>query len=47
MNFQWTTQFRLIGIDFDVANVPKLNYDKKLVEIKNIINCGLKDTLPQ
>ena len=40
MNFQWTTQFRLLGIDFDVdlANVPKLNYDKKLVKIKNIIN---------
>ena len=40
MNFQWTTQYRLLGIGFDVdlANVPKLNYDKKLVKIKNIIN---------
>ena len=40
MNFQWTTQFRFLGIVFYVAlaTVPKLNYDKKLVKIKNIIN---------
>lgn len=40
MNFHWTTQFKLLGIQFDVdlANIPKLNYDKKLVKIKEIIN---------
>ena len=39
MNFQWTTQFKVLGIYFDVdlSKVPKLNYDKKLVKIKNII----------
>lgn len=40
MNFHWTTQFKLLGIQFDVdqANILKLNYDKKLVKIKEIIN---------
>lgn len=40
MNFHWTTQFKLLGIQFDVdlANITKLNYDKKLVKIKEIIN---------
>ena len=39
MNFHWTTQFKLLGIHFDVdlTNIPKLNYDKKLVKIKEII----------
>ena len=32
MNFQWTTQFKLLGIHFDVDlnNIPKLNYDQKI-----------------
>lgn len=40
MNFYWTTQSKLLGIQFDVglANIPKLNYNKKLVKIKEIIN---------
>lgn len=40
MNFQWTSTFKLLGIYFDVdlTNIPKLNYDKKLVKIKHIIN---------
>ena len=40
MNFQWLHTFKLLGINFDVdlANIPKLNYDKKLVKIKHIIN---------
>ena len=37
---KWTTTFKLLGIFFDVdlTNIPKINYDKKLVKIKNIIN---------
>jgi hypothetical protein len=40
MNFQWLNKFKLLGIDFDVdlTNIPKLNYDKKLVKIKHIIS---------
>ena len=40
MNFQWLHKFKLLGIDFDVdlSNIPKLNYDKKLVKIKHIIS---------
>lgn len=39
MNFQWTTQFKLLGIyyDVDLDKIIKLNYDKKLVKIKSII----------
>ena len=39
-NLQWgISKFNLLGIDFDVNlhNIPKLNYDKKLVRLKNII----------
>ena len=37
---KWTTTFKLLGIFFDVdlTNIPKINYVKKLVKIKNIIN---------
>lgn len=40
INFQWTSAFKLLDIFFDVdlTNIPTLNYDKKLVKIKHIIN---------
>lgn len=40
MNFHWTTQFKILGIQFDVdlAIMPKLNYNKKLVKLNGIIN---------
>lgn len=39
LNFQWTTQFKRLGIyyDVDLDKIIKLNYDKKLVQIKSII----------
>lgn len=39
INLQWTTTFKLLGIYFDVdlTNILKMNYDKKLVKIKNTI----------
>ena len=40
-NFNWNTiRFTLLGINFDVDlhNIPKLNYDPKLVKIKSILN---------
>ena len=48
MNFQWTTQFKILGVylDVDLTKVPALNYDKKLVKIKNIILQLSKDILP-
>lgn len=40
MNFKWTTRFKLLGIHYDVDlnKILKLNYDKKLVKIKSIID---------
>lgn len=39
INLQWTTTFKLLGIHFDVdlTKILKMNYDKKLVKIKNTI----------
>ena len=39
MNFQWTVQFKILDVYLDVVLTkgPELNYDKKLVKIKNII----------
>ena len=39
MSFQWTTSFKLLGIQYDVdlGKIISLNYDKKLVKIKGII----------
>lgn len=39
MYFKWTTQFKLLGIyyDVDLYKIVKLKYDKKLVRIKFVI----------
>lgn len=40
INFYWTTQSKLLGIQFnvDLADIPKLNNDKNLLKIKEIIS---------
>ena len=47
LKFQWTTNFKLLGIyyDVDLAKITKLNYDKKLVKIKTIIEQWKKRNL--
>lgn len=37
MNFQWASQYKLLGIYYDVDKIIKLNYDKNLVRIQFII----------
>lgn len=39
INFEWIINFKFLGIyyDVDLIRINKLNYDKKLVKIKSII----------
>jgi hypothetical protein len=39
LSFIWTNDFKLLGIHYDVdlAKIVRLNYDKKLVKIKSIV----------
>ena len=47
MNFQWTTQFKILDVylDVDLTKGPALNYDKKLVKKKLFCN-EVNDILP-